>query len=78
MKGIASPDTTMGDLYRAALPFVGLNFLVMGAMIGFPSLVLWLPSLMREAPVPGSRHLGSPSQAGDLAQAMPTERAAVV
>jgi tripartite ATP-independent transporter DctM subunit len=47
MKGIASPDTTMGDLYRAALPFVGLNFLVMGAMIGFPSLVLWLPSLMR-------------------------------
>jgi TRAP-type mannitol/chloroaromatic compound transport system permease large subunit len=37
----------MGDLYRAALPFVGLNFLVMGLMIGFPPLVLWLPSLMR-------------------------------
>jgi TRAP-type C4-dicarboxylate transport system permease large subunit len=47
MKGIASPGTTMGDLYRAALPFVGLNFLVMGLMIGFPPLVLWLPSLMR-------------------------------
>jgi tripartite ATP-independent transporter DctM subunit len=47
MKGIASPGTTMADLYRAALPFVGLNFLVMGLMIGFPPLVLWLPGLMR-------------------------------
>lgn len=47
MKGIASPGTTMGDLYRAALPFVGLNFLVMGLMISFPPLVLWLPSLMK-------------------------------
>jgi hypothetical protein len=47
MKGIASLGTTMSDLYRAALPFVGLNFLVMGLMIGFPPLVLWLPSLMR-------------------------------
>jgi tripartite ATP-independent transporter DctM subunit len=47
MKGIASPGTTMSDLYRAALPFVGLNFLVMGLMISFPPLVLWLPGLMR-------------------------------
>lgn len=47
MKGIASPDTTMGDLYRAALPFVGLNLVVMALMISFPQLVLWLPGLMR-------------------------------
>jgi TRAP-type mannitol/chloroaromatic compound transport system permease large subunit len=46
MKGIATPDTTMGDIYRAALPFVGLNLLVMGIMIAFPDVVLWLPSLM--------------------------------
>ena len=46
MKGIASPDTTMGDIYRAALPFVGLNLLVMGIMIACPDVVLWLPSLM--------------------------------
>jgi TRAP-type mannitol/chloroaromatic compound transport system permease large subunit len=36
----------MGDIYRAALPFVGLNLLVMGIMIAFPDVVLWLPSLM--------------------------------
>ena len=46
MKGIASPDTTMGDIYRAALPFIGLNLLVMGLMIAFPEIVLWLPSLV--------------------------------
>ena len=47
MKGIASPDTTMGDIYRAALPFVGLNLLVMAIMILYPALVLWLPSFMK-------------------------------
>jgi len=46
MKGIASPDTTMGDIYRAALPYVGLNLVVMAIMIIFPDVVLWLPSLM--------------------------------
>lgn len=47
MKGIASADTTMGDIYRAALPFVGLNIVVMAIMIVFPAVVLWLPGLMR-------------------------------
>ena len=46
MKGIASPSTTMNDIYRAALPFVGLNLIVMAAMIAFPGIVLWLPGLM--------------------------------
>ena len=47
MKGIAAPDVTMGDIYRAALPYVGLNLLVMAVMIIFPAVVLWLPSLMK-------------------------------
>ncbi len=46
MKGIASASTTINDIYRAALPFVGLNVIVMAAMIAFPSIVLWLPRLM--------------------------------
>ncbi len=46
MKGVASPGTTMGDIYRAALPFVGLNLIVMAAMIAFPDMILWLPGLM--------------------------------
>jgi tripartite ATP-independent transporter DctM subunit len=47
MKGITSKTTTMGDIYRAALPFVALNLLVMAIMIAVPSTVLWLPTLMR-------------------------------
>ena len=35
------------DIYRAALPFVGLNLLVMAIMIFYPALVLWLPSFMK-------------------------------
>ncbi|MEE2612030.1 MAG: TRAP transporter large permease subunit, partial [Pseudomonadota bacterium] len=46
MKGIASPSTTMNHIYRAAFPFVGLNLIIMAAMIAFPGLVLWLPGLM--------------------------------
>ncbi|NIR32650.1 MAG: TRAP transporter large permease subunit [Gammaproteobacteria bacterium] len=46
MKGIAAPDTRMSDIYRAALPFVGLNIVVMAIMIVFPAIVLWLPGLM--------------------------------
>ncbi len=46
MKGIASADTTMGDIYRAALPFVGLNLVVMALMIAFPKIVTWLPGMM--------------------------------
>ena len=46
MKGIASASTTINDIYRAALPFVGLNLIVMAAMIAFPAIVLWLPGLM--------------------------------
>lgn len=47
MKGIASAGTTMADIYKAALPYVGINILVMAAIILFPAIVLWLPGLMR-------------------------------
>lgn len=46
MKGIAPPDTTILDIYRAAVPFVLLNVLVMGLMMMFPEIVLWLPGQM--------------------------------
>jgi len=47
MKGVAPPDTTMGDIYRAALPFFALNLVGMALIIAFPALALWLPGLMR-------------------------------
>jgi tripartite ATP-independent transporter DctM subunit len=47
MKGVAPPDTTMGDIYRAGLPFLGCDLIALSLMIAFPTVVLWLPSLMR-------------------------------
>jgi len=46
MKGVASQDTTMGDIYRAAFPFLGLSLIAMALTIGFPILALWLPGRM--------------------------------
>ncbi len=46
MKGIAPPDVTIGDIYKAALPFIAINLFLMGLMIAFPQIVLGLPNLM--------------------------------
>ena len=46
MKGITS-CTTIGEIYREALPFCGLILLTMGLIMVFPEIALWLPKLMR-------------------------------
>jgi tripartite ATP-independent transporter DctM subunit len=45
MKGVAPPDTTMRDIYVAAIPFIACSLLLVGLLIAFPNLALWLPSL---------------------------------
>ena len=45
MKGVSPPDTTMRDIYMAALPFIGCSILLVGLMIIWPGIALWLPSL---------------------------------
>jgi tripartite ATP-independent transporter DctM subunit len=45
MKGVAPPDTTMRDIYLAAIPFIACSLLLVALLIAFPSLALWLPSL---------------------------------
>lgn len=47
MKGVAPKDTTISDIYLAALPFLGCDLIVMILLFVFPSLALWLPSLIR-------------------------------
>jgi len=48
MKAVAPPGTTMMDVYKASVPFLLLNGVVMLIMIFFPSVVLWLPSLSQK------------------------------
>jgi TRAP-type mannitol/chloroaromatic compound transport system permease large subunit len=45
MKGVAPKGTTMGDVYRAALPFIGCSLAVMILIIIFPQIALWLPKM---------------------------------
>jgi len=46
MKGVAPPGTTMRDIYKAALPFLGCDLIVLILLIAFPAVTLWLPALM--------------------------------
>jgi tripartite ATP-independent transporter DctM subunit len=45
MKGVAPPGVTMGDIYRAAMPFIFLDMIVLVFMLVFPDALLWLPTL---------------------------------
>jgi tripartite ATP-independent transporter DctM subunit len=46
MKSVAPKETTMADIYKAALPFLACDAVAMAAIMAFPALVLWLPGLM--------------------------------
>lgn len=45
MKGVAPSNTTMGDIYKAGLPFLVCDTVVLALLMAFPSLVLYLPRL---------------------------------
>jgi len=45
MKGVAPPDTTMRDIYLAAMPYIGCTLLLVAVLIVYPPLALWLPGL---------------------------------
>lgn len=46
MKGVAPPQITMADVYRAALPFLLLEILVLVAVMAVPEFGTWLPELL--------------------------------
>ncbi|MBX2837734.1 MAG: TRAP transporter large permease [Gammaproteobacteria bacterium] len=45
MKGVSAPGTTMRDIYVAALPFMACAILLVGLLIIWPDIALWLPNL---------------------------------
>ena len=46
MKSVAPSDTTMDEIIRSALPFIGICLVAVGLIIAFPGLALWLPGLI--------------------------------
>ena len=45
LRGVAPKEITTGNIYRGVIPFIILQLLVLIAIIAFPSLVSWLPSI---------------------------------
>ena len=45
MKGVAPSDTTMRQIYLAAIPFIICSLLLVVLLVLFPNIALWLPSL---------------------------------
>jgi tripartite ATP-independent transporter DctM subunit len=46
MKGVAPADVGMGDIIRSAIPYFIMNLVIIGLILVFPSIALWLPSHM--------------------------------
>ncbi|MBN2062836.1 MAG: TRAP transporter large permease subunit [Deltaproteobacteria bacterium] len=47
MKGVAPADTSMTDVYKAALPFIVCDVIATALLILFPGIVTFLPGIMR-------------------------------
>ena len=47
MKGVPPPGTTMRDIYLSAVPFMACAMILVGLLIIFPQIALWLPSFGR-------------------------------
>ena len=45
MKGVAPPDTTMKDIYLAAMPFIACVLILIGVILVFPPIATWLPQV---------------------------------
>ena len=43
LRGVAPPEVKTLDLYRGAIPFVGLQLLLLALLFLFPELATWLP-----------------------------------
>ncbi|MBT2130439.1 TRAP transporter large permease [Aliiroseovarius lamellibrachiae] len=46
MRSVAPPEITIGDIYKAAIPFVILQILGLALVVAFPQIALWLPNLL--------------------------------
>ena len=46
LKGVAPPDVSLGDIFAAQWPFIGLQIIGLTLVVLFPQIALWLPTLV--------------------------------
>jgi TRAP-type mannitol/chloroaromatic compound transport system permease large subunit len=48
--GVAPPGVTTADIWKAAIPFIGLQLVGLGLCMAVPEIVLFLPRLIYGEP----------------------------
>jgi TRAP-type mannitol/chloroaromatic compound transport system permease large subunit len=48
MRGVAPPQVTMADIFRAVAPYVVLSVVLLVVIVLFPAITTWLPALLGE------------------------------
>jgi tripartite ATP-independent transporter DctM subunit len=46
MRGVAPPQVTMGDIFRAVVPYVAMSLLLLALILAVPAVATWLPALL--------------------------------
>ena len=46
MRGVAPPQVTMADIFRAVVPYVVLSLILLAVIALFPAIATWLPALL--------------------------------
>ena len=46
MKGVAPPQVTMGDIFKAVVPYGVMGLLLLLLLIAVPPIAMWLPALL--------------------------------
>ncbi len=46
LKASAPPSLQLTDIYKGIMPFVAIQILILGLLIAFPKIALWLPNVM--------------------------------
>ena len=46
MRGVAPPQVTMADIFRAVVPYIVMSLLLLVLLIAFPVIATWLPALL--------------------------------
>jgi tripartite ATP-independent transporter DctM subunit len=46
MRSCVPPNISMGDIYRAVIPFIILQAVGLAIMMAFPELITWLPNMV--------------------------------
>jgi len=46
MRGVAPPEVTTTDIFRAVVPYIALSLVLLVMIILFPVIATWLPALL--------------------------------